>query len=318
MHTYYLKTNADSQATCYSYFDIRFLCILFLMFFSFRGVAQKNYFAHLKTVYERLRKEEKHDSALMYARQMNRLAMSHGGDTGRAYIFSSRELGKCFTSMQKMDSAAHWFGIYFNKSEKYRHFSDKPLEVARQLEAYAYGKYRWPFESGMPIDIFFKSDSALFKKTPDGSTFCSGYTFAAFYIAALNRGLLNNYSNRDVIQLQKTWFHGKARNQPRLLIDALTRPAGNGFQPLGFEVTFEEARPGDFAQIWRSNGSGHSVIFIEKIFKDGKPAGFRYYSSNNTINTKTGRTGAGERVEMFSDFGGKMLKNKTYFARLNE
>ncbi len=80
----------------------------------------------------------------------------------------------------------------------------------------------------------------------------------------------------------------------------------------------EDAVAGDFCQIWRKSGSGHSVVLIEKINKNGKVVALRYYSSNAGRNQTTGRTGAGEGTEYYSDSGGGMLRDKTYFARLKE
>lgn len=204
-------------------------------------------------------------------------------------------------------------------AKKYENFGSEPIEVARQLEPYAYGSYKWAGTNGMPIDIFLIGDNPIFRKTPDGSTYCTGYTFATFFITALNRGLLDDFTNEDIRKIQTIWNQGDAKTKPKLNVDAITRVINPNVEPLGKEVSFEEAKEGDFAQIWRSGGSGHSVIFIDKVYNDkGVPIGFRYYSSNGGINQKTGRSGAGEGIEKFTEYGGKVLKNNTYFARLRD
>lgn len=221
------------------------------------------------------------------------------------------------------------FGIYmiikrFKKTkisnipnaEKYKKYGSNPIEVALELEPLAYGQYKWTSTSGMPIDIYFKGDKPLFEKTKDGSTYCTGFTFTVFYICALNRGLLNNFTNADIKKLQSTWNEGEPSQKPKLCVDAISKSVSANLPPLGKEVSLESAQKGDFCQIWRAN-SGHSVILVEKITKENKIVGFKYYSSNSGINQKTKRSGAGYGTEYFSDSGGKMLRDKTYFARLN-
>ncbi len=48
------------------------------------------------------------------------------------------------------------------------------------------------------------------------------------------------------------------------------------------EEDWPEVRPGDFVNIWRTNGSGHSVIFVNWIEEDGLVVGFRYYGCNTS------------------------------------
>ncbi len=81
---------------------------------------------------------------------------------------------------------------------KYSSFSTDSLKNARALEKDAYGNYKWSGGSGMPIDIYFKGEKPLFTKPNDGSTYCTGYTFATMFVTALNRGLLNDFSDADI------------------------------------------------------------------------------------------------------------------------
>jgi hypothetical protein len=52
--------------------------------------------------------------------------------------------------------------------------------------------------------------------------------------------------------------------------------------------------------------------------KDKKVVGIKYVSSNASVNPKTGRTGVGEKIEYFSDSGGKVIRENTYYARMNK
>ena len=170
----------------------------------------------------------------------------------------------------------------------------------------------------MPIDIYFKGADPIFKKPEDGSTYCTGYTFSVAFTVALNRGLLNDFTDKDIAKMQEVWNAGDPKSYPKLCVDAISKPLASNLKALGKEVTIDQAKAGDFCQIWRSTTSGHSVIVLEMIKKDNKIVGIKYYSSNSTKNPTTNRSGAGENTEYFSDSGGTMLRKNTYYARLNQ
>lgn len=200
-------------------------------------------------------------------------------------------------------------------ASKYSGYGTDTLSNARALEKEGFGPYKWSGGSGMPIDIYFKGDNPLFRKPSDGSTYCTGYTFAVFFVTALNSGLLNDFSDNDIKKLHEVWNQGVAKTYPKLCVDAISKPINN-HSPLGEEVSLDNAQAGDYCQIWRTNVSGHSVILVEKIQKNGKIVGIKYYSSNGKVNPATKKSGPGEATEYFSDSGGSMLRKHTYFARL--
>jgi hypothetical protein len=152
----------------------------------------------------------------------------------------------------------------------------------------------------------------------DGSTYCTGFTFAVCFTCALNRGLLEDFTDEDINNMQKIWNQGDASKKPKLCVDAISKPIASNLKPLGKEVSLEQSEANDFCQIWRTSGSGHSVILMEKIVKDGKITGIKYISSNASVNPSSGKTGVGEITEYFSDSGGKLIRENTYFARLNQ
>lgn len=201
-------------------------------------------------------------------------------------------------------------------AKRYSNFSSEPVSVSYELEPLAYGKYQWSGTTGMPIDIYLKGDTPIFKKTPDGTTYCTGYTFAVCYVCLMNNGMIDDWQNEDVKKLHTIWNQADAKTKPKLCVEAISKSI-NGKKVLGKEVTLDSAKKGDFCQIWRSSGSGHSVIFLERVMKNGKVAGIKYYSSNGGVNQKTGKSGPGEATEYFTDSGGSVLKDNTYFARLN-
>ena len=203
-------------------------------------------------------------------------------------------------------------------SNKYSDFTTDPLQNAKLLEPLSFGPYKWKGTSGMPIDIYFKGNQPIFRKTPDGSTYCTGYTFSVAFVTCLNRGLLNDFTDADIRKMQIVWNSGDPKSYPKLCVDAISKPISPALKSLGEEVTIDEVQPGDFCQLWRTSGSGHSVIVMEIVEKNGKKVGIKYYSSNGTINKETKRTGPGENTEHFSDSGGTVLRKNTYYARLNQ
>lgn len=208
-------------------------------------------------------------------------------------------------------------------SSKYQKYGTDVVSVARAFEPLGTGGYVWKDKSGkpstgMPIDIYFKGAEPLFKKPEDSSTYCTGYTFSVAFTVALNRGLLNDFTDQNIVKMQEVWNAGNPASYPKLCVDAISKPLASNLKALGKEVTINEAKEGDFCQIWRSTKSGHSVIVLEMIKKDNKIIGIKYYSSNSSKNPTTNRSGAGENTEYFSDSGGTMLRKNTYYARLND
>lgn len=63
---------------------------------------------------------------------------------------------------------------------------------------------------------------------------------------------------------------------------------------LGTEITVDEAMPGDLIQFWRSNGTGHAVVFKElEKDREGRPTALHYFS----VQSMTG--GISDHVESF-------------------
>ena len=106
---------------------------------------------------------------------------------------------------------------------------------------------------------------------------------------------LNGHNARDLRRLKADWFVASGRRGGP--VDALVH------RGLGIQVTLEEARPGDFMQIWRRSGSGHSVVFLASV-----EGGIHYWS------TQKATKGIGERTEYF--YGDNWVKkDELYIAR---
>jgi hypothetical protein len=109
------------------------------------------------------------------------------------------------------------------------------------------------------------------------ATYCCGLTLEVLYRAwaATRWPDLNSVA---LSAIRRDWFvAGEARTGP---VAALVP------RDLAIEVPPEDAQPGDFAQLWRRNGSGHSIVVLE--VKAGR---IRYLS------TQRSTSGIGETSE---------------------
>ncbi|TWT99667.1 hypothetical protein Pla108_06100 [Botrimarina colliarenosi] len=179
------------------------------------------------------------------------------------------------------------------------------IEIARSFPDG--GGYDWTAgATGVKEPVVFK-DACLLEANPDGS-FCCGYTFAVAMRTAEERGLLADKSVEDARQFLKDWY-GAPGGDKTLVVLAVENLG------IGRAVPFEEAQPGDFVQLWREGGSGHSVIFLHWVEEEGERVGFRYRSSQKLTD------GIGDRTEYFAGAAGhdgRVLRDGTYACRLFE
>ena len=160
--------------------------------------------------------------------------------------------------------------------------------------------------SGVPAEIRFKDERVLAKGR---GSYCCGFTFAVAMDAATRRGLLRDKSVDQVRAFQKQWY-GATEDSREIQCALAAKTIG-----IGERIEPEKAQPGDFLQFWRTNKSGHSVVFLEWIEEGGERVGFKYRSSQGS--TK----GIGDRVEYFAGVDGKdgaVDRKRMYFCRLNE
>jgi hypothetical protein len=167
------------------------------------------------------------------------------------------------------------------------------------------GGYEWK-GTGVPEDVHFGDTTIL---TKGKATYCSGFTFAVVWKAAGERGLLSGKSLEDIRTFQRYWYGSTKESAETQCAFALEQLG------IGRQVKPEEARPGDFLQLWRLNKSGHSVVFLEWITEGNKPIGVKYRSTQKLTD------GIGDRVEYFADVEGKkgsVDRQRIYFGRLDE
>jgi len=181
----------------------------------------------------------------------------------------------------------------------YEQYGTDIIQVANQFSG---GGYNWGSgNSGTCIDLKFNGKTLLSKGS---GSYCCGYTLSIAFIVATNRLLFSDKTVNQIKKFNGEWY-SSGGIYGKLCIDALVNLG------IGAEISLEDAKAGDFVQIWRKDGSGHSVIFIDHIKKNGKIVGFNYRSSQG------GTGGIGNSREYFAGNGGNVVRDKTYFGRMN-
>jgi len=85
------------------------LLTFILLHTCFNSSAQQDPYDQLKTHYDRLRKEAKHDSALVVAKQMSNWALQNETDTSLRYAVTMQLIGRSFYNLQVFDSSKYYY-----------------------------------------------------------------------------------------------------------------------------------------------------------------------------------------------------------------
>jgi hypothetical protein len=168
--------------------------------------------------------------------------------------------------------------------------------------------------NGVTQNIYYQG-SLLLRADPGGShaSYCVGITFETFFMAMQVRnrdaGLamddFNGMNFHDLQEFMLLWYAAtgpKSGSNPAVAVVKF----GIGRRVANWEA----AKPGDFIDFSRTNGTGHSVVFLNWIRQNGKIAGFRYWSSQSSTN------GLGYKEEYFSDAGGQVMPAGFYIAHV--
>jgi hypothetical protein len=140
-----------------------------------------------------------------------------------------------------------------------------------------------------------------------GNTYCNGTSFTIAMNVINKRNLFANKTLREVKTFQQIWYGVQQSTVERQQGPALE------YMGIGKNIPQTEAIPGDFAQIWRTNSSGHSVVFLGWVQENGKIVGLKYRSSQG----RGPNSGVGNRTEYFSDTGkGSVVRQRTYISRI--
>lgn len=145
-------------------------------------------------------------------------------------------------------------------------------------------KYHWVngFD-GVTKDLIFKEKS-IAKSEALQRTYCCGLTFEVYFkVLMQGTNCPLTLTPKELLNIKRDWFVAAGgRKGP---VDALvTRGLGIEIKPP------HKGQTGDFAQIWRKNGSGHSVIVIEHTDDF-----LKYWS------TQPSTDGIGYRTEFFKN-----------------
>ncbi len=173
--------------------------------------------------------------------------------------------------------------------------------------------YYWPRgdESwhGVTRDISYLGQ-VYAKGDPHGRAFCSGITFEVFMRAyaawAADQGqafVMPGIPDLSTLDTFRRRWWGKERKDT--MAHALTS--------FGLGAIIEnkrDAQPGDFVQLWRHNGSGHSAVFMGWEIRRGKIVGIRYWS------VQPATDGIGYRTEHFGRHGARVDPRRVTLVRV--
>ena len=193
-------------------------------------------------------------------------------------------------------------------------FNDYVMEVVDSYPTDGSYPYDWTSEDGyygITKDLHY-NDQVFVKGDKKNRSYCSGITFEVFIQAyqAYNQDLgVDGIKGIDTIEdlenLRVMWY---GADGDKTTIKHALEETG-----LGYELKDRLAvKKGDFVQLWRHSGSGHTAVFINWVQdKDNQIIGFKYWSSNY-------KKGISYGTEYFGDSGSTIIKDQTYFMRVIE
>lgn len=191
-------------------------------------------------------------------------------------------------------------------------FNDYVLQVVNTYPTDGSEPYAWvndPGYYGISRDIHYLGQQYI-KADEKKRSYCSGITFQVFmeayelYNTDRDRNGIGDITNLEELEEFRCKWYGVGGD--RRTIKHALESSGLGYQA----ADLSEVQAGDFVQLWRFNGSGHTVIFINWVKNtDGQIIGFHYWSSNS-------RLGPSYQTEYFGESGKLMNINETYFMKI--
>lgn len=175
--------------------------------------------------------------------------------------------------------------------------------------------YYWPKGDAWPgttCDLLYQGTKAC-EADPQKRCYCCGLTFEVFAKAWKQWGegrkrefAIPGVDGKGILDLRADWFGSTGDKRTTLQAAVVSRKLGRAI------ANPDEARAGDFVQLWRKNGTGHSVVFLEwKKGGDGKVKGIKYWSTQKSTN------GIGEREERVAGDDGVDLE-QVYVVRVGK
>ena len=191
-------------------------------------------------------------------------------------------------------------------------FNDYVLDLLKEYHTDGRYPYDWSGSyTGVTKNLYYKG-SKIASANSDSShvTYCCGITFEIWFRAMKriqqDMGLgesINGMSTSNIFDFRSKWFVVQDSHKgPSLALESYG---------VGEEIhKMKDVKKGDFVQLWRTSGSGHSVIFINwTTSAAGDTTGIRYWS------TQTSTNGVNYNTEYFDGFGGKIDKSVTHYSR---
>ncbi|MBI3272981.1 MAG: hypothetical protein HYZ53_28590 [Planctomycetes bacterium] len=174
-------------------------------------------------------------------------------------------------------------------------FTASVLSVVKAYPTDGTHGYYWPKGENWPgttCDLDYLGVRVC-EADPQKRCYCCGLTFEVFVQAWKSwcearraEFRMPGLDAKDLLALRGDWFGSTGDTQRTLQHAIVSRGLGRAIgRP-------DDARPGDFVQLWRRNGTGHSVVFLEwKRDAQGRARALRYWS------TQKSTKGIGEREE---------------------
>lgn len=214
-----------------------------------------------------------------------------------------------------------------NRSSELPNRGDSPSRLAGQslnawvldaIDSYQGGGYPYLLNTdyanynGVTRNINYKN-SLIAKAHPSGNraSHCTGITFEVFFRAmqARNRDLgisiddFNGMTANDLRNFMQLWYVAGAKTSYNLAAAVERYGLGTRIYHL------PDAKPGDFVDFSRTNGTGHTVVLINWIWQDNEIVGLKYWSSQGSTN------GISYNTEYFTPKGG-IMRSPVYIARV--
>ncbi len=189
-------------------------------------------------------------------------------------------------------------------------FNQRVLDVVATYPTDGSYGYYWPSDSdwaGTTQDIWYRGELVA-EGDPEHRSYCSGITWETFMRAwqgldgdTAGDGTINGMTVDDLYDFRTDWYVRE------LWGDGVGIAIEN--YGIGERITnLEDVRPGDYVQIWRYSGSGHTFIFIDwERDDDDRIIGLRYWSSQGSTD------GIAYNEEYFGS-GGSDLDPSYFFA----
>ncbi|MCC5912441.1 MAG: hypothetical protein JJT76_18645 [Clostridiaceae bacterium] len=200
--------------------------------------------------------------------------------------------------------------------------------VLDTIKIYDIGRTTYPYllnedyenYNGVTEDLYYKGN-LLLKAHPSGNraNHCSGITFEVFYKAMKQRNRyagiqpddFNSMNWEELFDFVLTWYAATGpKKNSNISIAVEKYGVGKSIDRL------QDARPGDFIDISRENGTGHTMVFLDWVKEGNKIIGLKYWSSQQSTN------GINYNKEYFNVRDGKgnkygnVMIDRVYIARI--